>query len=64
MRNGIALYLRLSKEDMDVHRGRVKNESDSIRSQRVMLQNFVNTIPELKGVCYRICRRWIYRNKF
>lgn len=49
MRNGIALYLRLSKEDMDVHRGRVKNESDSIRSQRVMLQNFVNTIPEFEG---------------
>ena len=49
MGNKIALYLRLSKEDIDVRRGSVKNESDSIRSQRVMLQNFIAAIPEFEG---------------
>lgn len=43
----IALYLRLSLEDMDVRSESPKDESNSIQSQRLMLRNFVNTIPEL-----------------
>lgn len=47
MGNHIALYLRLSLEDMDVRSESPKDESNSIQSQRLMLRNYINTIPEL-----------------
>jgi len=47
MGNYLALYLRLSLEDMDVHGDSPKDESNSIQSQRAMLRNYVNAIPAL-----------------
>lgn len=43
-----ALYLRLSKEDGD------KTESDSIRSQRDLIANFVKSMPEIRICSERI----------
>ena len=47
--NVIALYLRLSLEDMDARKEKARDESDSIRSQRLMLQNYVRSKPEFAG---------------
>lgn len=43
----LALYLRLSKEDMDLHKDALKDESNSIRSQRLLLRSYVDGIPAL-----------------
>ena len=40
----IAIYMRLSKEDEYI-----KDESNSITSQKIMLLNYVSTDEELKG---------------
>lgn len=47
MGNYLALYLRLSQEDIDARDNSPKDESNSIQSQRAMLRNYVNVIPEL-----------------
>jgi len=44
----IVLYLRISVEDMDVKNGK-KDESNSIESQRRLLNDFVQGMPEMKG---------------
>lgn len=42
-----ALYLRLSKDDADID-GRAKTESNSIASQRELLQSFVSSQPDIR----------------
>ena len=42
-----ALYLRLSKDDME--EGGAKSESNSIKNQRLLIQHFVEKQPEFAG---------------
>lgn len=42
----VALYLRLSQED-EAARGQLKDESNSIHSQRLLLQQYVEEHQEL-----------------
>ena len=42
-----ALYLRLSKDDMDID-GSAKTESNSIANQRELLRNFVKSQPDIQ----------------
>ena len=44
MEGAVALYLRLSQEDMDIRKGAARDESDSIRSQRMMLRTFLKEV--------------------
>ncbi|WP_217957685.1 recombinase family protein [Acutalibacter muris] len=50
MEKHLALYLRLSQEDVDVKSNALKDESNSIHSQRLILQKFVEDSPELRGM--------------
>ena len=49
MEGAVALYLRLSQEDMDIRKGAARDESDSIRSQRMMLRTFLKGHSDLVG---------------
>ncbi len=49
MGSHIAMYLRLSQEDIDVKNGLLKDESNSIRSQRLLIQRYIQGQPELAG---------------
>ncbi len=42
-----AMYLRLSDDDADFNA--IKTESESISGQRIIIRNFINSIPELKN---------------
>ena len=46
----LAIYLRLSQEDVDVRSNALKDESNSIHSQRLILRKFVEESPELCGM--------------
>lgn len=46
----LAIYLRLSQEDVDVKSNALKDESNSIHSQRLILRKFVEESPELCGM--------------
>lgn len=46
----LAIYLRLSQEDVDVKSNALKDESNSIHSQRLILRKFVEESPELHGM--------------
>lgn len=48
MKNCIALYLRLSLEDLESRKDVLNDESSSIQSQRLMLRNHIENILELK----------------
>lgn len=50
MEKHLALYLRLSQEDVDVKSNALKDESNSIHSQRLILRKFVEDSPELRGM--------------
>ena len=41
MGSHIAIYLRLSQEDIDSKNSLLKDESNSIRSQRLMIQRYI-----------------------
>jgi len=41
----IAKYLRISDEDIDLD-GIVKNESNSVRNQRALLDDFISITPD------------------
>ena len=41
MPKAVALYLRLSQEDVDVRRNAAKDESNSISAQRKLLTGFI-----------------------
>ena len=59
----LAFYLRLSLADGDLGKNN-KNESNSIENQRLLLQNFVESMDELEGEVTELCGRWVYRNEF
>lgn len=50
MEKHLAVYLRLSQEDMDVKTNALKDESNSIHSQRLMIQRYVQDSPTLKAM--------------
>ena len=45
MKPVIAKYLRISDEDIDLD-GIVKNESNSVRNQRALLDDFISITPD------------------
>ncbi len=47
--NKIAVYLRLSQEDVDLKHNALKDESNSIHSQRQMAEAFIQEHPDLAG---------------
>lgn len=47
MPKAIALYLRLSQEDVDVRRNAAKDESNSISAQRSLIARHIDETPEL-----------------
>ena len=49
MESAVALYCRLSDEDVDARGNSLKDESNSIQSQRFMLRSFVANHPDLNG---------------
>ena len=49
MGSHIAMYLRLSKEDIDTKNNLLKDESNSIRSQRLLIQRCIQEKPEFAG---------------
>lgn len=53
MKQQVAVYLRLSQEDVDKRTNKVKNESDSIASQRSLINRHLDQNPIL-GVLPRI----------
>ena len=47
MPKAVAIYLRLSKEDVDVRRNAAKDESNSISAQRSLITRHLDQNPEL-----------------
>ena len=47
MKKHLAVYLRLSLEDMSVRSNKLSDESNSIRSQRILVQKYISDNPEL-----------------
>ena len=50
MPKAVALYLRLSQEDVDVRRNATKDESNSISAQRKLITSLINETPELANL--------------
>lgn len=50
MPKAVALYLRLSQEDVDVRRNAAKDESNSISAQRKLVTGFIDETPELANL--------------
>ena len=47
MPKAVALYLRLSQEDVDIRRNAAKDESNSISAQRSLITRHINEIPDI-----------------
>ena len=47
MPKAIALYLRLSQEDVDIRRNAAKDESNSISAQRSLITRHIDETPDL-----------------
>lgn len=47
MKKHLAMYLRLSLEDMNVRSGKLSDESNSIRNQRLLVEKYISGNPEL-----------------
>lgn len=47
MPKALALYLRLSQEDIDIRRNAAKDESNSISAQRSLITRYIDETPEL-----------------
>ena len=47
MSKAVAVYLRLSQEDIDLHRNAAKDESNSISAQRNLIVQHIERTPEL-----------------
>ena len=45
MKKCIAMYLRLSQEDVDMRTNRAKDESNSIAAQRQLIQRHIEQNP-------------------
>ena len=50
MPKAVAIYLRLSQEDIDVRRHAAKDESNSISAQRGLIEKHLDQSPELAGL--------------
>lgn len=50
MKKCIAVYLRLSLEDVDKKTNRTKDESNSIAAQRQLIQRYIELNPDLEGL--------------
>lgn len=50
MRRQVAVYLRLSQEDVDKRTSQVKDVSDSIVSQRLLIGRYLDELPDLRGL--------------
>ena len=50
MKKCIAVYLRLSLEDMDKRTNQAKDESNSIAAQRQLIQRYIAMNPYLSGL--------------
>ena len=50
MKKCIAVYLRLSLEDVDKRTNRTKDESNSIAAQRQLIQRYIALNPDLEGL--------------
>ena len=50
MKKCIAVYLRLSLEDVDKKTNRTKYESNSIAAQRQLIQWYIKLNPDLEGL--------------
>ena len=50
MPKAVALYLRLSQEDVDVRRNAAKDESNSISAQRKLITGLIDETPELANL--------------
>ena len=48
-----AVYLRLSKEDMDAEKGNI-SQSNSILNQKELIMNFLESQPDIEVVSVRI----------
>lgn len=56
MESAVALYFRLSQEDVDARGNSLKDESNSIQSQRFMLRSFIANHPgSERQTRYGIC---------
>lgn len=49
MASNLAIYLRLSQEDVDTKDNGLKDESDSIHSQRLIIRRYIEEQSELSG---------------
>ena len=47
MKQQVAIYLRLSQEDMDKRTSQIKDESNSISAQRLLITQQLNLDPTL-----------------
>lgn len=47
MKKHLAIYLRLSLEDMNVRNSKLSDESNSIRNQRLLIERYISGNPEL-----------------
>ena len=50
MVNGLAMYLRLSQDDVDLKHNLLKDESDSIGSQRLLIQKYIREHADLRDL--------------
>lgn len=55
----IAMYLRLSQEDVDKRNNVLKDESNSIRSQRLLIQRYIQEHSELSAVRLWNCKMMV-----
>lgn len=56
----VAIYIRLSKEDMD----RGYNDSESVKNQKILLQEYVKSLGEEYQLIDIYIDQRIYWNKF
>ena len=50
MVNSLAMYLRLSQDDVDLKDNLLKDESDSIGSQRLLIQRYIREHADLRDL--------------
>ena len=58
MKQQVAIYLRLSQEDIDKRTSRVKDESNSISAQRLLITRDSRTCPGLAEIIWRSATIW------
>lgn len=56
----VAIYIRLSKEDMD----RGDNDSESVKNQKILLQEYVKSLGEEYELVDIYIDQRVYWNKF